>query len=283
MAALQALDPLASGATPQWRRLHALRLLMPNDGAPMRLRVQQADGNEKAIQVTRSLEARPREELPNTIAELRPGLWYVDFTRLTDVDFFEAVPKLAEAKAIIFDVRHYPANMARSAMSFLTSRILRGGVMDIPIATLPDQRDLRFLNSQFLIYPISASARGPELRTRLVLQDRNRRFTGKFVFLTGNDVVSQGESLMSVIADEKLGPIVGEPTAGTNGNVNRFHLPGGYSVNFTGMRVTRKDGSTLHGVGIKPDVTVTRTVAALREGRDEVLEKGIEIAETLAR
>jgi C-terminal processing protease CtpA/Prc len=278
MAALQALEPLASGATPQWRRLKALRLLMPNDGMPMRLRVAQADGSEKALQVARSAEAPPREELPDRIAELRPGLWYVDFARVEDVDFMEAVPKLAAAKAIIFDVRHVPTGMARGAVSFLTSRILRSGIMEVPVATLPDRRNIRFTTSQWSLPPISAFARGPELRSRLVLPERNRRFNGKFVFLTGNDVIGYGETMVGLIADEKLGTIVGEPTAGTNGNLNRFTLPGGYTVIFTGMRVTRQDGSPLHGVGIRPDIVVPRTLAALRAGRDEVLEKGIEIA-----
>jgi C-terminal processing protease CtpA/Prc len=65
----------------------------------------------------------------------------------------------------------------------------------------------------------------------------------------------------------------------TNGTVNNVTLPGGYILRFTGMRVTKHDGSRLHGVGVLPDVRVSRTLAAIREGRDEFPERAIEEVE----
>jgi hypothetical protein len=42
------------------------------------------------------------------------------------------------------------------------------------------------------------------------------------------------------------------------------------------MRVTGRDGHTpFHLVGVRPDVAVAPTVAGLRAGRDEVLERGL--------
>jgi C-terminal processing protease CtpA/Prc len=44
------------------------------------------------------------------------------------------------------------------------------------------------------------------------------------------------------------------------------------------MRVTRHDARTsFHAIGIQPDVPVTPTIAGLRGGRDEVLEKALAI------
>ena len=43
------------------------------------------------------------------------------------------------------------------------------------------------------------------------------------------------------------------------------------------MRVVRHDGSRLHGVGVVPAVLVSPTIAGIRAGRDEVLEKGLEV------
>jgi C-terminal processing protease CtpA/Prc len=82
---------------------------------------------------------------------------------------------------------------------------------------------------------------------------------------------------MGFVEFYKLGEIVGGPTAGTNGNVNPFSLPGGYSMSWTGMRVLKQNGSYHHGVGIQPTVPASRTLRGVAEGRDEVLEKGIEI------
>ncbi len=84
---------------------------------------------------------------------------------------------------------------------------------------------------------------------------------------------------MGYVSDRKLGTIVGGPTAGTNGNVATFDLPGGFRVSFTAMRVTGHDGkSPFHLVGVKPKVAVEPTIGGLRAGRDEVLEKGLEMA-----
>jgi hypothetical protein len=57
---------------------------------------------------------------------------------------------------------------------------------------------------------------------------------------------------MGIVEYFKLAAIVGEPTAGTNGNVNPFRLPGGYTVSWTGMKVLKHDGSQHHGIGILP-------------------------------
>ena len=53
-------------------------------------------------------------------------------------------------------------------------------------------------------------------------------------------------------------------------------MPGGFTVAFTGMRVTGHDGQTpYHLSGVRPDVTVTPTLAGLRAGRDEVLDRAL--------
>jgi C-terminal processing protease CtpA/Prc len=106
------------------------------------------------------------------------------------------------------------------------------------------------------------------------------RLTNKVVFLTGGGAISAAETFMGIVEHYKLAPIVGEATAGTNGNVNPFTLPGGYSMSWTGMKVLKHDGSQHHGVGIQPTVPVTRTIKGVAEGKDEVLEKGIEIVST---
>jgi C-terminal processing protease CtpA/Prc len=83
---------------------------------------------------------------------------------------------------------------------------------------------------------------------------------------------------MSFVEHYKLATIVGQPTAGTNGNVNELTLPGGYTIRWTGMKVQKHDGSVHHGVGILPNVFVQKTIKGVREARDEFLEKALELA-----
>jgi C-terminal processing protease CtpA/Prc len=81
---------------------------------------------------------------------------------------------------------------------------------------------------------------------------------------------------MGYVADRKLATIIGSPTAGANGNVATFALPGDFRLGFTGMRVTGHDGQTQHHLtGVRPNIPVEPTVAALREGRDEVLARAL--------
>src|SRR5207237_2356908 len=99
----------------------------------------------------------------------------------------------------------------------------------------------------------------------------------KKIFLTHGGAISYAESTMGIVEAYKLGEIVGETTAGTNGNVNPFDLPGGYSLSWTGMKVLKHDGSQHHGVGIAATTPVVRTQAGVAAGRDEVLERGIAV------
>jgi len=108
------------------------------------------------------------------------------------------------------------------------------------------------------------------------LRPQSPRLHAKIAFLAGPGAISYAESTLGVVEENHLGAIVGETTAGTNGNIDPFTLPGGYRVVFTGMRVRKRDGSPHHGVGIKPTIPVTRTMAGVRAGHDEVLERAIQ-------
>jgi len=100
---------------------------------------------------------------------------------------------------------------------------------------------------------------------------------GRVVFLTDGRAISYAESFLSFVEHYKLGEIVGEPTAGANGNVNSFILPGGFNVTWTGMKVVKHDGSQHHTVGVLPTILFHRTLAGVAAGKDEYLEKALEI------
>ena len=88
---------------------------------------------------------------------------------------------------------------------------------------------------------------------------------------------------MGIVEHYGLGEIVGQPTAGANGNVNPFTLPGAYRLAWTGMRVVKHDGSQHHLVGIRPTVPVRRTLEGVRAGRDEFLEEALELTASSGR
>ena len=97
------------------------------------------------------------------------------------------------------------------------------------------------------------------------------------VWITGSGAISYAESVLGFVKAHELGPIVGGATAGANGNINPFELPGGYSITWTGMKVLHHDGSQLHLRGIEPTHPVHTTLDGLRLGRDEQLDKAVEL------
>jgi len=256
---------LISSATPQWRR-HQLPLYLKGEsaGSEVRLRIQSRDGAQREVVLHRSVKEADAltDARPATVAELESGIFYFDIDRATENDLEAALPKLLEAKAVIFDLRGYPK--MDEYLPHLSDQPLQSPIWQIPIVTRPDRQG-------------PAEYDTPE---RWVVPPEGPRLKGRLIFMTGGGAISQAETVMGIIEAYHLADIVGETTAGTNGNVNPFIVPGGYVLAWTGLRALKHDGSRHHGVGIKPTHPVSRTIKGIAEGRDEVLEKALELART---
>ena len=256
---------LAQGATLRsirWRALRSMALGAENE--EVRLKVRKPHGGVSEVTVRRTFPvpggpagvpfAEPR---PEKIAEIQPDIFYVDLDRVADQDLFAARNRLAAARGIIFDLRGYPRTVSLEALSLILNGPVHSPMFNIPVTYRPDRRSVSYFT---IGWPLQAE---PILRARKV-------------FITDGRAVSLAETWMSIFEHYQVGEIVGEATSGTNGNINFLPLPGGYSLRFTGMQTLKHDGSRHHGVGILPTVPVSRTLAGVREGRDEFLEKAIE-------
>jgi hypothetical protein len=169
-----------------------------------------------------------------------------------------ALPKLGTASGVVFDVRGYPTDAAAQILPHLMDASEGDRWMHVAKIVGPFGRFDGWQSYGWDIKPATP------------------RVAGTIVFLTDERAISYAESVMGYVADRKLGTIVGSTTAGTNGNVATFVVPSGFVVAFTGMRVTGHDGRTpYHLVGVRPDIAVTPTLAALRAGRDEVLDRAL--------
>ncbi|MCE5172819.1 S41 family peptidase [Paenibacillus profundus] len=205
---------------------------------------------------------------PISINKVADEIYYVNTAQVTPDMFKEKLNELTNAKGVIFDLRGYPTQnefIHSEMLSYLTDRQITTAKYDKPISLYPD-RDQRndLLNLQSSIEPLQP------------------KFKGKIVFLTYGGSYSLIEAVMGVVEHYRLGEIVGETTAGVNGNINNINLPGGIDIRWTGMRVLKHDGSQHHLVGIKPTVPVERTIKEVREGRDVYIEKAIEIIKARA-
>jgi C-terminal processing protease CtpA/Prc len=257
-------ESLISGATPQWRRWNAVRRLgWGKRDEPVRLEARHPDGTPFTAGLTRSLPpfgtGSLEETRPEKIAELKPGIFYVDISRIEAADLKAALDRLAGARGIVFDLRGYPTPDALAVISHLTGAPVSSARWNVPVITRPDHQGWQWETSSWSVQPQAP------------------RFQAKTAFLTDGRAISFAETYMAIIENYHLAEIVGGPTAGTNGNINPFTVPGGYRLIWTGMKVLKHDGSRHHGVGIQPTIPFSPTLAGIAAGRDEVLEKGIEV------
>ncbi|HJQ39645.1 MAG TPA: S41 family peptidase [Thermoanaerobaculia bacterium] len=260
LRALAEAEALISGATPQWRRWRALYELTTGT-APAALTI-----GTRVVTLPRTIAKEPpREKRPEKIAELKPGLWYVDLERITDGDFNASLEKLAAARGIVFDLRGYP-RVGIEPLRHLIDGPTQSARWNTPIIRRPNREGWEWdTNGRWELTPLPP------------------RLPKNIVFLTDARAISYAESWMGIVEAYRLGTIVGETTAGTNGNINIVELPGGYRTVFTGMKVLKHDGSRHHGAGIAPNVPVTPTLKGIRAGRDEQLEKAVEVLERVTK
>lgn len=261
--ALADTESLISGATPQWIRFRAMwELGLGKKDEQVTLDIESYGDQGNSHQVTMKRDASPMdlgEPRPEKVKELEPGIFYVDLNAVTNDDWNKALPQLAKARGIVFDMRGYPSKLSPDFLSYLSEKSLTSAQWHVPNVAFPDRKDIQF-------------ERGGEWN----LPPKTPFLAARKAFITDGRAISYAESCMGIVEYYKLGEIVGGPTAGTNGNVNPFTLPGGYRLYWTGMKVLKHDGSQHHGVGIRPTIPVSRTRAGVAAGRDELLERAVQ-------
>ncbi len=249
---------LASG-TAQWRQTRALGdLLVCTRDAGVTIRWQLATNPIREVVVPCSAMEPASEPRPNAVAEPVPGIWYVDLTRVTGTQLTPALPSLASARGIVFDMRGYPTDAGAIILRYLIEAPEGDRWMHVARITGPFGQVESWQSFGWNLQPAT-----PHLSARRV-------------FLTDRRAISYAESVMGYVRDRNLATIIGGPTAGTNGNIVTFATPGGFALTFTGMRVTGHDGRAQHHlVGIAPDIRLDPTLDGVRAGRDELLERAL--------
>ncbi|MCI0694064.1 S41 family peptidase [candidate division KSB1 bacterium] len=189
---------------------------------------------------------------------LLKGFGYIDLARLTMAQIDTALETIKATRGVIFDMRGYPNGTARSLAPRLASKRAITARFQRPELHSPDTT----WNS------ISAGH-------QIVEPSEKWRYTGKVVVLINEEAISQAEHTCLYLEAATDVTFIGTPTNGANGDVTTTVLPGGINVRFSGHDVRHGDGRQLQRLGIQPHIRVEPTIAGVRSGRDEVLEKAI--------
>ena len=105
-------------------------------------------------------------------------------------------------------------------------------------------------------------------------------YRGRVAILVDERTQSHAEFSVMALRTAPDNKVIGSQTAGADGNVTPFVLPGGVRTLFTGLGVYYPDGRPTQRIGIVPDIEIRPTLKGVRAGRDEVLERALEYIRT---
>lgn len=267
---LSAAEPLISASTPgalrrelpfpllNGRGEEALEVLLRNETGTRTVSVKNA-----GYRVRGETWGGPRSS--TSYKMIGDNVGYVHLAMLTENEVRPALTALAATHGLILDARVYP----------------RFPIWD---ALIPHLIETRVQTNRAVIPVRSSPMKSSETAREQfgwIEPDATPRYTKPIVVLVDDRTQSAGEHFCINLKNAKRVTFVGGTTAGVDGDVARISLPGGGSMSFTGSVIKFADGSQFQNIGIVPDVFVEPTIRGIREGRDEVLEKGIEVLRAL--
>jgi C-terminal processing protease CtpA/Prc len=198
---------------------------------------------------------------------------YITLETIKDTEISHIKKSFMNAKGIIIDIRNYPATFVPFALGeFFTSKRkpfakFTTGNLNNP-GEFTFSRNVSFLNND--------AGNRDNLYDFEKLKSENY-FQGKLVVIVNEETISQAEYTAMAFRAGDNTVIIGSQTQGADGNVSLIPLPGGIKAGISGIGVYYPNGRETQRIGIVPDIEVKPTIQGIREGRDELLEKAIEL------
>nr|WP_295929407.1 S41 family peptidase [uncultured Dyadobacter sp.] len=189
---------------------------------------------------------------------LRPDIAYIFPGKYKNNYLPVLAPQVLKAKGLVIDMRCYPSDF----MVFTLGEHL-----------MPEPRSFAKFTHGSLQTP-GLFTFTPDVKVGKTNADY---YKGKVVVIVNEATVSQSEYTTMAFSAAPNVTVIGSTTAGADGNVSPISLPGGIRTGISGIGVYYPDGRETQQIGIVPQVKVAPTIRGISEGRDEALEKALEI------
>ena len=219
------------------------------------IKIKDAEGKIKSIKIPypRPSEAE-RQKVMDILTKdgnqpifqfIKKDIGYVNMGGLSTTQVDSMFNLFRNTKAIIFDFRYHPHETARLIAPRLSEKNPFEKKSNLPGIRLLDREDER----------------------------RGWIYKGQAICLIYENVQSHGEASVSWLKDAGA-ILIGNHTAGANGNSYNFFVPGGVRLTCVAFN------TPMQGKGIQPDILITPTIKGIRQGRDEILERAVKYLET---
>jgi len=269
---LASYDSLVSGATLEWKRVDRIAsfftfrkgsleiLASGKENSVLKIKVIHIDNTVSFVEILREHNSYHSKSEHDKIYEIEKGIYYIDMTRCTQEDYSSYRSRLTNSKGIIYDCRGFPQMFDLYVSDMTCENNVYTFKMYTSLILYPDRKDIEY----DAFPPVNFTGSVKYLKAPKIV-------------ITNSRAISGAESLLLTIKHYKLATIIGEHTAATDGSMNGFTLPGGYQVIFTGKKFLNYDDSQFHGIGVIPDILISKSIKGVSDERDELLDKAIEV------
>ncbi|TDN39738.1 peptidase S41 [Hymenobacter sp. UV11] len=192
---------------------------------------------------------------------LLPGnIGYLALGTIHNADLADIMAKAQKTKGLVIDIRNYPSDFVVFTLAkYLLSKPAEFVRFSRLQATYPG------FFAQTLAIKVTA--------------DPGPAYPGKVVILVDEITQSNAEYTTMALRSAPRATVLGSTTAGADGNVSAIVLPGNINTRISGIGIYYPDGRETQRVGIVPDVEAKPTIQGITDGRDEVLEKAVQLIE----
>ena len=188
---------------------------------------------------------------------INEDIGYITLETIKNKDIPIIIKEFKNTKGIIIDIRNYPSETVLYSLgSFFVSE-------ETPFAkgTIANP-----YNPGAFIFSGES-----------IISKSKYCYYGKIVVIVNEETQSSAEFHAMAFRAGNNTTVIGSQTAGADGNISEIVLPGGLKTYISGTGIYYPDGMETQRIGIVPDIEVKPTIKGIREGRDELLEKAIEI------
>jgi hypothetical protein len=198
-----------------------------------------------------------RESIPSHKV-LEGDIGYIYPASLKRGEITTIMEKLAHTKGLVVDLRCYPSDF----IVFSLNKFLMAEPTAFAKFSINSMEDPGTFH---MTEPLKAGKENPD------------HYKGKVVIIINETTQSSAEYTTMALRASPNAVVIGSTTAGADGNVSEIYLPGNVRTMISGIGVYYPDGKETQRVGIVPDIRMEPTIAGILEGRDELLEKAIDL------
>lgn len=240
--------------------------LLQSKGEKADIQILRGD-ERKTIQInTLKYQYEYENPLPNAIMDPY-NIGYIDPSNLKQGDLEKLMKEFKNTDGLIVDLRYYPS----TAITYLLNEYINPDQKVFASISFPNQAiPGAFCHQEMVSGSGTLKEQENDIRTF-------EPYMGKVILLMDEGTQSQSEFTIMSLRQAPNTTVLGNPSIGADGNITIVKLPGTIQFPISGLGVYTPEGEQTQRCGLQPDVECYQTIDGILSGKDELIEKAIEL------